>query len=282
MEDRCMNKLLFCGIAMLLLSAFAPDEALGQKNAKRVDILDATPEQYALLATYKEMVGTIRSTTSSSIVLRVEYTHPQANSGTGTANGGANVNGKRTTNQTAQLQKQLVKLQRDQVALQSSKTPAQAQQRLVQLIRDQQRLEIQIYRLQVQQVQQAQQQNIQAMRAKGKLDKDYIDFELPLVDKAAIRRLSLGVEYDDKGNMKEPNLAKGAGGLPGFAAKLEDLSNGAPVKVYLTPPKSTAGVPKKKDENGAILGLPANRPQVRMIVMLSEANAAAPNLKKKQ
>jgi hypothetical protein len=287
-----MKRLLaFVAIALAGLIALEPGAAVGQKkgsSGKRgVDITDASPEQYALLAQYKEMVGTIRSATPRSIVFRVEYTHPVADSGTANANSQANAAGKKEAAQVAQLQKQIQKLQRDQVALQKAKNPAQLQQKLVQLLRDQQKLEVQIYRIQVQQVQQAQQKNVQALRGKGKLDKDYIDFELPLLEKATIRRLTLGVEYDDKGNLKEPNVAaKGAGGLPGFPATIDDLINGVPAKVYLVSPKSAAAAEaRKKDENGALLSdFPPNRPLVRMIVMLGDSNGpvALPNAKAKK
>jgi hypothetical protein len=266
-----MNKLMgFAAVAFCIL-ALAP-YADGQKKAapakRNIAITDATPQQYALLAQYKEMVGTIRSTTSNSIVLRVEYNPPRSVSAADLKHNSAQAN---------QIRQQIAKLQHDQIALQSSRNAAQAQQRLVQLARDQQRLEVQLYRYQVQQAQHAQQQNMKALRAEGNSKTEFIDFDLPLVEKPAIRRLSLGVEYDDKGNVKEPNpAAKGAGGLPGFPAKLDELVNGVPVKVYLSPPKAgAANKPLKKDENGAVIdALPPNRPQVRMIVVLGDPNGA--------
>ena len=129
-----MNKLMgFAAVAFCIL-ALAP-YADGQKKAapakRNVAITDATPQQYALLAQYREMVGTIRSTTSNSIVLRVEYNPP-------TSATAADL--KHNSSQANHIRQQIAKLQHDQIALQSSRNAAQAQQRLVQLARDQQRL----------------------------------------------------------------------------------------------------------------------------------------------
>ncbi len=218
------------GFALLCFVAIAPSEVMGQKKGanKKSDAADATPDQYAMLAKYKEMVGTIRSTTATSIVLRVDYTPP----------GAAATPPPNITARTA--------------------------------------------RSQIQQMQRAQQKAVQDLQAKSKNGKEHIDFELPLTDKATVRRLHLGVEYDDKGNPKDQKAAaKGEGGLPGFAAKIDDLNTGDHVKVYLVAPSKAA---PKKDADGALIdGQLPGHPQVRMIVLLEDANAAAaPNNKKKK
>ena len=116
-------------------------------------------------------------------------------------------------------------------------------------------------------------QKMQRAQANAKMEKDYVDFELPFIEKVAIRRLNLGVEYDDKGNVKEqkPADARGTAGLPGFAAKVDDLNKGDQIKIYLSPAKSEAAA-AKKDEFGA---LPANRPQVRMVMLIAESSGTA-------
>lgn len=51
------------------------------------------------------------------------------------------------------------------------------------------------------------------------------EFELEFADKIALRRKNQPFEYDAKGNPKVSNVAAGAGGLPGYPAKIEDFSS---------------------------------------------------------
>lgn len=280
------RSLLFVVVAFSLF-AFPHAEAQAQKKpaaAKNASPSPATPQQYALLSRYREMVGTVESIDRDSLVLRVAYDHPvPANTDNAkpnpTKNNRPNINRNNNTNQSRQqLQQQLHKLQQDQAALQRAKTPAQAQQKLAQILRDQQAIQVQLYRLQVQQTQRQQTQALAKARAKAgnvKTAHDFIDFDLPFLETATVRKLNLGVQYDAKGEVIEmPMPAKGAGNLPGFPAKVDDLVRGAKVKVYLAPAQ-TAAAPVKKDADGNIIPAApsSNHPRIKMVVVLADAQA---------
>lgn len=318
---------VMCG---LLLGSSSVAMAQKKANNKKPDASPATDAQYKLLSQYKEMVGVIESATvntdGSTIVLRVEYDHPNPN-GNAKPNTNTNKNANTAVNRTVananraqnaamnrgaqmsaadarRIEQQLVKLQRDEAALRTAKNPAQLQQKLQQLARDQQTLQRDLYQYQMHQTQIQQQEMMAAMRLQNAqtnkavkqagnaksnangLVKDYIDFELPLTEKAAVRKMNVGIEYDDKGNVKESDPAAKKDGLPGFAAKIEDLLPGAKAKIYLSPAKAPAASAPKKDADGGILAAgpsAANRPQVRMVVMLSDGGlpALGANNKKK-
>jgi hypothetical protein len=86
------------------------------------------------------------------------------------------------------------------------------------------------------------------------------DFELPVEDKATVRRMFVAVEYDNKGflkdSQKEKSILQAKGYIP---AKYEDIKAGMIAKLYLTPPKAGA-----KDD--------AARPAVKQILLLQAAN----------
>lgn len=98
---------------------------------------------------------------------------------------------------------------------------------------------------------------------------DYIDFELPLIDKVAVRQMADAggpVEFDSTGNVKPKAAAPPGGGkLPGTASSIDALSSGDTVDLHFTSPKT--GDP---------------RPQVKMIVQLKAAAAAPPMTKGKK
>ena len=226
------------GVMVFGMLAFAPEAVWGQKkldgNKKGADVSDANPKHYALLAQYREMSGTLRSLTPTSVVIRVEYNHPVPKQ----VNGNAGANNARPI-------------------VRRGNSSAQA------------------FRQQLQQLQRAQ--------ANTKMDKDYLDFELPLTDKATFRRMEQGVEYDDKGNPKSMTAAqaKGAASLPGFAAKADDFSKGDHITVYLSPATGSATSPRKDDKTfGPDLAL-AGRPRVRLVVLESETDEKAIARKKK-
>ena len=91
------------------------------------------------------------------------------------------------------------------------------------------------------------------------LEPGYKDFDLDLSDKVSVRKMSLGTEYDDKGNVKtytkeEKDKLKGNDtSKPGYEAKIDDLQSGQQVKIQLKMPKkaNTASEPVKKDDKVA-------------------------------
>jgi len=257
-----MSRLVWFSVVTLSLGAGLANEGAAQTKAaakKGGDILVATPQQYALLAQYKEMVGVVKSTSPGMLTLRVQHDHPVKNA-TGTTPS--------TTNNNSQQQMQ--HLQQQLQAAARIKNPIQAQQQVAQI-------QGQMYQLQAQQSQQKMNQSLKSQS----MGKDYIDFELPLLETASIRKMEIGIEYDAKGNLKDFAPPVKEKGMIGYAAKFEDLSNGAEVKVYLAAPKSTA-TPAKKDASGAAIdAVPANRPRVRMVVIFKDATGdAMPNKKK--
>ena len=68
------------------------------------------------------------------------------------------------------------------------------------------------------------------------------EYEFELTEKAHLRKLNIGFEYDDKGNPvkndpKRMAILKGDTSKPGYVAKAEDLTVGSQVTVYLTKSK---------------------------------------------
>jgi hypothetical protein len=86
------------------------------------------------------------------------------------------------------------------------------------------------------------------------------DFELPVGDKAVVRRLFAAADYDDKGflrdNQKEKGMLSAKGYIP---AKYEDIRAGMAARLFLTPPKVGA-----KDDDA--------KPLVTTIFLLQPAN----------
>lgn len=87
-------------------------------------------------------------------------------------------------------------------------------------------------------------------RPSFKVEVDHLDFTLPLVSNAPIRKMNLPVEYDERGNLKELSSLeklqlKGKSDLPGYAATLQDLKAGTTVKAQLLAPKSGSAVGSK-------------------------------------
>ena len=94
------------------------------------------------------------------------------------------------------------------------------------------------------------------------MEKDYVKFDLPLLENVVIRKFSAGVEYDDKGFPKETKVDPKSR-LPGVAAELKDIRHGDDVRVYFAPVK--AGT---------------NQPQVKMILIEERTPGAASGKKK--
>jgi hypothetical protein len=134
------------------------------------------------------------------------------------------------------------------------------------------------------------QQQQQPTTGKGKRGKtnaamqqqqEHIEFELPIKDKAVIRKMyATSSGFDDKGNAKgtgpdakKPAAAPGGG----YLADIAELAPGTVVRLQLEAPKKTA-TPKADEPDFS------GRPTVRSVTALSEPKdglAAATNPKKK-
>lgn len=113
------------------------------------------------------------------------------------------------------------------------------------------------------------------------LEVDHLDFNLPITSNATFRKMTLPVEYDDRGELKKYTSAekaelKGKSNLPGYTATLQELVNGTPVKVKLL-------APKKIDPTGF------NKPSIKSLIALgppvdmpAAANGSAVPAKKKK
>src|SRR5262249_54095002 len=86
----------------------------------------------------------------------------------------------------------------------------------------------------------------------------YKDFDLDLAEKVSLRKMSLGTEYDDKGNVKtytkeEKEKLRGKdSSKPGYEANIDELQTGQQVKVQLKMPKKdnlSSQTPKKEDKD---------------------------------
>lgn len=121
---------------------------------------------------------------------------------------------------------------------------------------------------------QANQPNKNAKRGKGnpfrpnyKVVNVGKNFDLPVDDKATVRRLFVAIEYDDKGflknNAQEQGVLKSKGYIP---AKYEDIKTGMTARLHLSPPKAGA----KGDEA---------RPLVKTILLVQPPNNSTPNKK---
>jgi len=96
-------------------------------------------------------------------------------------------------------------------------------------------------------------------------------------------------EYDDKGNVKkytkeELDKLKGKDkNLVGYEAKAEDLQAGQIVRVYLAKPKAKPKDDPKADKNDdnnkdkKAEDMPPDPPQARLILILADAEANAPD-----
>jgi hypothetical protein len=112
------------------------------------------------------------------------------------------------------------------------------------------------------------------------------EFEMVFADKAVIRKMMLGVEYDNEGNIitRTPaEIAKLKGNdpkVPGYPAKIDDLKSGQYVHLYFAkqPPKDKAEKPEESKEGVGNVA----RPIVRMVVILQEPSATTVPPRKKK
>jgi hypothetical protein len=89
------------------------------------------------------------------------------------------------------------------------------------------------------------------------VQKDQIEFELPLKDKAVIRKMYISTVFDEKGNPKTSASADDKGKKPasapggGYVCDVTDLIAGTVVRLQLGAPKKSATAAKKDDDAAA-------------------------------
>lgn len=250
--------LVFGGLGLGLLMALS-QESFGQgkdKKKAKDDDNKANVQEYLQIQKAKELEGKVGSVDAGRSTLFFQLDIP-------TLEPNPNFNPGKAANQQAQ---QLQNLYQQQAKILRTANPVIRQQRMRQLL--------------------TQMQKIQANAGKNgpyKVVHTFKEFDLPLVDKVVVRKLNLGIEYDNEGNILQrtkEEIAKLKGNdlrVPGFAAKLDDLKPGQVVHLYLNPAK----VDKNADPDEGVGNIA--RPTVRMIVILQEASkSVGPTDRKKK
>jgi hypothetical protein len=101
---------------------------------------------------------------------------------------------------------------------------------------------------------------------------EHIEFDLKMSPKVALRKQTLGMEYDSRGNVKEYTAEEKAklrsAGLPGYKASDDELRPGSLVKLYLIRPKAVTAKAAKDDPT-------LTHPTVKMVLLLPDPNAPA-------
>ncbi len=134
--------------------------------------------------------------------------------------------------------------------IQNMKNPAQQQQRLIQLLN---KLQNQQQKAQVQQIQWVQKQ-LQQQASNYKTVTYAKEFDLKILPKVHVAKKLLGMEYDDKGNIKEytPDELKKMKDdqySDFFKANFKDVTTGLQVYVVLAKPKEPAKETPKDDKD---------------------------------
>ena len=124
----------------------------------------------------------------------------------------------------------------------------------------------------------------------NKLQHDFYEIQLAVLETAKIRRKNLPGGYDEKGNVKyytdaEKNkLRSPNSSLPGYHANLDDLQAGATVTLTLEPAKKPYSIPAGVKREDAPEPNEDQKPTVKMIMLITDppdaAKTTAPKAKK--
>lgn len=301
-----MRRYLTLSLAFILaLVSVPPVLGQGKKGKNKVTVLETTPQDYQALAKMQGVSGRIISIdpATNRMTIRVEY---QVAKSTGkfkmprmnmrrnnyrpsnrSRRGGRYRRGSRRNN-PAQLMRQYQQLMRIRNPIQRAqrmqqlmmRAQQQNQRNMVRMLQQQMRVKRQVVQNQVR-AQQQMQKAIKNYQKSIKMETMAKEFTLAISDKARVARKSLGLEYDDKGNIKEytPEQLKKMKDdkLPGYKAKMGDLSAGEMVYVYLVTPKGKDNKPKVaiSDILGGAGGKSApvaHGPVITAVMILSEAD----------
>jgi len=275
-----MRKFLGCSTLLLALLALQPSDVLGQKKDKKAKDDRATPQDYAHLQNVKELKGTVDTIDANSKIVGIRLDIPEYV---------PNPNFKPGANNNSQNQ-QLQRLYHDQQLAMQARSPVQQQQRMHQIAMDIQRIQNAAYKG-------------QGNNGPYKMVTHSKTFELEMEENVSARKMFLGTEYDDQGNIKtytKAELDKLRGtdsSKPGYKAKLEDVQPGQEVTLYLKAPRKKSSDSNSDDKTDAKPEAKADvkadakadnkdakkadadassveRPTVRMIVMTKEMNSS--------
>lgn len=294
-----MHKTILLAAVLVVLVPFGTVLGQGKKGAKGPTLLDTTPADYKALEQYKGVTGTVVSIspTSNTVTLKVEYQVEDAAGGNKNPKTGKNQqpNIKLPNQNVNNINNQQMQLLRELEQIQRIKNPVQQQQRMIQFMAKVQNSQLKQQFQDAKWVQQ-QMQQLNKQQQKGKTNTKTTtyakEFTLQISPKVLVGKKELGIEYDDKGNVKQytPEELKKMQHekLPNvFKAKIDEILPGHSVYVSLAKAeakeKDKADAKDKKDEkkadvdvtdifNGKTLGNapPANAPNVSAIVLLSE------------
>lgn len=248
-----LRQLLGVSLVFLLLVG---SPAVGQKKNKKDD-KSPTADLDADYLPPGDHSGKLLSAPlpSSSFILEMSFQSASVKPGT-------NQNNANNANASMQVQRELQRINQLERQIQTSRNPQQVAMHQAQL-------QAAIAQLQLYQQRQG--------NAQGALDiqtqKKTVEFHAS--DDIIVRRLNLPSEYDEKGQPKKysaEELRKLRGNkpnLPGYEAKLEDLTTGTLVKVTTvakTKPSSSA----KKEDKDSKDASDAPKTAVTMIVILGD------------
>lgn len=260
------------GFASLVAAALLVTTPVGlqgqnKKNANPNETAEkATAQEYSALLGYKQIAGSIYYIDSGAktVTLRIDISSYAPNPNYRPNTGGTGYNNNPFRNyrggNTNHAQQYSHLMQQYHQAM-SSKNPVQQQQAMMRVAQQMQMLEMQM----MQQMGRAEYTMMQqAMRNNNpnnqpfKITTQKKDYDLEFVDNVSVRKMYLGTEYDDMGNVKQYTKAQLAdlkgkdSSRPGYNAKFEDLTPGQEVTLYLSRPsavKKAAPAPAKKADD---------------------------------
>src|SRR5262249_43642769 len=222
---------------------------------------------------------------AKSFTLDIQYFYPAPGNYNGNLyqrnpGGGYRLLNGAAANYQSQLNNLLAKQQ------QYLQNPKKNQQKLLQIAGQIQNLQARLLMQQMQQLMTMNRLFNQGAGGNVKMASAFKEFTMETIDNFLVRRLNPPFEYDDKGNIKQftkEELEKMKGkdkNLVGYEAKPEDLQAGQVVRVYLAKPKAKPkdkDEPKEEDKDKKPEDLPADPPEVRMMGILADAAANAPD-----
>ncbi len=304
------------GLMILALGAWDTAEVAAKKKnppkKEKGGVGDvASADDYKTIQFKKELSGTVVGVSGNTLMIRVDYPHYEPNPKYKAPNQNPNQKGNpknpypKGTNPQNNAQMQMMKvyadLMRQQQLAMSARTPQERQKAMMKFQQDMMKFQQQYAKMMVP----MQKGGVGGKDIKGKdgqpmnnANSPFIvvntskNFELEIEDKAGLRKMYLPFEYDDVGNIKkysDKEIAELKGkdkSLPGYTARMDEVSPGAQVRLTLTPVKAAKKEAKKKDDEDLLAG-DVQRPTINNILLTKESptsglDAGAPAKKGKK
>jgi hypothetical protein len=277
--------LAFGCVIAVMATLSAPTEVVAQKKKGVVDNgYAATPEDYKQIVNRKELTGSIVAASGLVVTVRIDTPRMEPNpkykapSITNPKAAGYNA----SANQQYRLYRDAQQLQRDLQQAQRADTPQERARAMQRYYQDMANFQRQTAQQQAQLMQRmAREPNYAKNNSNNTADPfivvhSYKEFDLETTEKVVIRKMFLPAEYDDMGNLKnytEKDKAALRGddkSKPGYAGKMEEISNGMEAKLTLVPPAKKKAEAKADEEGVGNV----DRPRVSMIVLTKDNPAA--------